>query len=358
MRVSNDVLVHAVEAANDAILITTPELDAPGPTIVYVNSGFERMTGYSREEVIGLTPRILQGALTDKNLVTRLRNDLQEKQTFFGETINYRKDGTTYAVEWRITPIRDGEGVVTHWVAVQRDISNRVEYERELERRVKERTQELEGFAYTVSHDFRAPLRSIMSSSMILIEDYGSKLDEEGKAELLRQSNAAKKLSRLLDDILKLSRLGRKEMQMESLDLSRLVRDVIGEKLREWNKTAEIRVADGLAVVADRSLMVLLIQSLADNALKFARADVPLVLEFSQDSEGCYCFRDNGIGFAPESAERIFLPFERLHRESDYPGSGIGLTSAKRVIDKHDGRIVGDGKPGEGAVFRFTLKAK
>jgi len=192
--VDAEVLQHAIEAANDAIIITTADLDQPGPVIVYVNPGFERMTGWTRDEVIGKSPRILQGPRTDQNLLRRLRNDLETDQTFFGETFNYRKDGSEYVVEWRISPIRNRAGEVTHWVAIQRDVTNRIEYEKELERRVSERTRELEGFTYTVSHDFRGPLRAIMSASMILIEDYGERLDAEGKLELQRQSNAAKKL--------------------------------------------------------------------------------------------------------------------------------------------------------------------
>lgn len=358
LEVTAEVLTHAVEAANDAIIITTPEMDFPGPHIVYVNPGFERMTGYSREEVLGKTPRILQGPETSRDLLDRLRRDLAATQTFFGQTINYRKDGSSYTVEWRITPIHGPDGEVTHWVAIQRDISDRVEYERELERRVAERTKELEGFTYTVSHDFRGPLRAIMSASMILLEDYGPQLDDEGKAELQRQANAAKKLSKLMEDILRLSRLGRQEMSPVELDLSALVRDGVAEVLRRNHREGEILVPDGITAKGDANLIRLLIQNLAENSMKFARPEVPLCIEFGVDPSGMYFFRDNGIGFAQEYSERIFLPFERLHREEDYPGTGIGLTNVKRIIDKHDGRIVAEGVPGEGATFRFTLKSR
>ena len=357
-QVTAEVLQHAVEAANDAIIITTPELDFPGPRIVYVNPGFERMTGYSREEVIGQTPRILQGPDTSRELLDRLRRDLKENQSFFGQTINYRKDGSSYSVEWRITPIYGPEGEVSHWVAIQRDITDRVEHEKELERRVKERTRELEGFTYTVSHDFRGPLRAIMSASMILLEDYGPQLDEEGKAELIRQSNAAKKLSKLMDDILRLSRLGRQEMAVVDLDLTALVREVTQEVLRRNGREATLSIDEGLEVRGDSNLVRLMIQNLAENSVKFARSEAPLELRFFRDDSGSFCFCDNGIGFAPEYAERIFLPFERLHREEDYPGSGIGLTNVKRIVDKHEGRIEAEGTPGNGANFRFTLKPR
>ncbi|MGV3618495.1 MAG: sensor histidine kinase [Fimbriimonas sp.] len=355
--VTAEVLQQAVEAANDAIIITTVDLDAPGPTIVYVNPGFERMTGYSRDEVVGKSPRLLQGPETSRELLDRLRRDLTEKQSFFGETINYRKDGSTYSVEWRIAPIRDAQGTVTHWAAIQRDITDRVRYEQELERRVKERTRELEGFTYTVSHDFRGPLRAIMSASMILIEDFSDKLDDEGKAELKRQSNAAKKLSNLMEDILRLSRLGRQEMAVVDLDVTALAREVSGEVVRRSGGEATVEVREGMRARGDANLVRLLFQNLVENAVKFARKDVPMRIEIGQDADGFFV-RDNGIGFDNQYLERIFLPFERLNREDEYPGSGVGLTNVKRIVDRHEGRITADGVPGEGATFRFTLNLR
>lgn len=352
--VTAEVLQHAIEAANDAIVITSVDLDEPGPAIVYVNPGFERMTGYAREEVIGKSPRILQGPDTSRDLMDRLRRDLQEKQSFFGETVNYKKDGTPYVVEWRIAPIRNADGEVTHWVAVQRDVTGRVRHEQELERRVKERTRELEGFTYTVSHDFRGPLRAIMSASMILIEDYGDKLDEEGKSELKRQSNAAKKLSNLMEDILRLSRLGRQEMAVADLDVSSLARETAGEVIRRSNSEVDLQVQEGMKARGDANLVRLLFQNLVENSVKFGRQGVPVRVEIGQDADGFFV-RDNGIGFDNQYLERIFLPFERLHREDEYPGSGVGLTNVKRIVDRHDGRITAEGVPGEGATFRFTL---
>jgi PAS domain S-box-containing protein len=355
--VTAEVLKQAVEAANDAIIITTVDLDPPGPTIVYVNPGFERMTGYAREEVLGQTPRVLQGPNTSRELLDRIRDDLRTKESFFGETVNYRKDGTEYSVEWRISPIRDGEGKITHWVAIQRDVTDRVRHEQELERRVQERTRELEGFTYTVSHDFRGPLRAIMSASMILIEDYGDQLDAEGKAELKRQSNAAKKLSNLMEDILRLSRLGRQEMAVKDLDISAIAREISGEVVSRANSNAQVEVQEGMTARGDANLVRLLFQNLVENSVKFARAGEPVRIQIGQDANGFFV-RDTGIGFDTQYAERIFMPFERLNREDEYPGSGVGLTNVKRIVDRHEGRIYAEGTPGEGAVFRFTLNPK
>lgn len=345
---------HAVESAYDAILITTPGLDDPEPLIEYVNPAFERMTGWTKEEAIGKSPRILQGPRTDRALLERLRRNLVNDEPFYGEGINYRKDGSEYAVEWNITALRDEAGTVRHWIAVQRDITERNRHTEELERRVQERTRELEGFLYTVSHDFRAPLRAIMSASMILLEDYGPSLDREGQSELKRQSQAAKKLGVLMDDLLRLSRLTRQEIRLEPVDLTALCREVAAEvAARASGEGPTITVQDGLTAEADPSLARLLFQNLLENAVKFARPGGAKI-EVGE-ADGSLFVRDEGIGFLQEKAEKIFGPFERLHTDAEYPGTGVGLANVKRIVDRHGGRVWAEGRPDNGATFWFTL---
>ena len=342
---------HAVESAYDAILITTPGLDEPEPTIEWVNPAFERMTGWSKEEAVGKSPRILQGPKTDRAMLDRLRDDLRNGRPFHGQGINYRKDGTEYEVEWNISALRDESGSVRHWVAIQRDTTERLRHTEELERRVQERTRELEGFLYTVSHDFRAPLRAIMSASMILIEDYGDQIDRDGQSELKRQSAAAKKLGVLMDDLLRLSRLTRQEVNPEQIDLTALCREVAGEvTARHSGEGVEVSVEEGLSVMGDAALLRLLFQNLLENAVKFAKKGEPAKIEIGQE-EGAIYVRDEGIGFAQDKAERIFGPFERLHTEAEYPGNGVGLANVKRIVDRHSGRVWAEGRPGEGATF-------
>ena len=346
---------HAVESAYDAILITTPGLDGPDPTIEYVNPAFERMTGWSKAEALGKSPRILQGPKTDREMLERLRQDLASKHAFQGDGTNYRKDGTPYQVEWNISAVRDESGAICHWLAIQRDTTDRQRTTEELERRVEERTRELEGFLYTVSHDFRAPLRAIMSASMILLEDFGDAIDPEGQAELRRQSAAAKKMGLLMDDLLRLSRLTRQEMRTETLDLSLLVREVATEvTARSSGEKAQIEVQAGMTTDADSALIRLLVQNLLENAIKFAKGGGPAKISIGHD-DGAFFVHDEGIGFPPEKAEKIFGPFERLHTEAEYPGTGVGLANVKRVVDRHGGRVWAEGRPGEGATFRFTL---
>ena len=344
---------HAVESAYDAILITTPGLDEPEPTIEWVNDAFVAMTGWTREEIIGKSPRVLQGPRTTRELLDRLRDDLTHDGSFHGEGVNYRKDGTAYHVEWNISALRDESGAVRHWVAVQRDTTDRHRQLEILEQRVAERTRELQGFLYTVSHDFRAPLRAIMSASMILLEDYGPRLDREGQAELKRQSAAAKKLGILMDDLLRLSRLTRQEMRLETLDLSALAREVADE-VSARSDGSEVTVQDGLWAEADPALVRLLFQNLLENATKFAKKGERASVEIGQ-ADGAFYVRDRGIGFPQEKAEKIFGPFERLHTEEEYPGTGVGLANVKRIADRHDGEVWAEGVPDEGATFWFRL---
>ena len=349
-----ELFQHAVESAYDAILITTPGLDDPDPRVEWVNPAFERMTGWRREEIVGQSPRVLQGPKTSRDLLDRLRDDLSHDRTFHGQGINYRKDGTEYFVEWNISALRDESGTVRHWVAIQRDITDRQQITEELERRVQERTRELEGFLYTVSHDFRAPLRAIMSASMILLEDYGERLDREGQGELKRQSMAAKKLGTLMDDLLRLSRLSRQEMRTGEVDVTALAREVGDEVAGRTTPPVEIEVHEGLKANADPSLLRLLLQNLIENAAKFRRSDAPARIEIGT-SDGSLYVRDQGIGFPQDKAEKIFGPFERLHTDAEYPGTGVGLANVKRIVDRHGGRVWAEGCLGEGATFWFTL---
>ena len=344
---------HAVESAFGAILITAPDSGEGEPPIVYVNPSFERLTGYSRGEAIGKAPRMLFGPETDGEVMRRLGRTLDAP--FERETVLYGKDGSAYHAVLRVSPVQADAGEVRHWIVVQHDVTERNRHIEELEGRVQERTRELEGFLYTVSHDFRAPLRAIMSASMILLEDYGDAIDRDGQAELKRQSAAAKKMGQLMDDILRLSRLTRQEMRTEPLDLSLLVRDVAAEvAARASGEKPSIEVQDGLKADGDTALVRLMVQNLLENSIKFAKTDGPARIAVGQ-TDGAFYLRDEGIGFPPEKAEKIFGPFERLHTEAEYPGTGVGLANVKRVVDRHDGRVWAEGRPGEGATFWFTL---
>jgi len=235
----------------------------------------------------------------------------------------------------------------------------------ELEHRVQQRTaqlesayKELEAFSYTVSHDLRAPLRSLCGFSKALLEDYGEKLDEPGKEYLQRIRKASEHMTHLIDHLLKLSRLTRGEMHVEEIDLGSLVESIL-EEFRELHPDRKVhwKVAKPVYAKGDRALLRVLLWNLLDNAWKFTAKREEAQIEFGvmhRKGEKVYFVRDNGIGFDPSKSEKLFEVFFRQHTE--FEGTGIGLSTAKRIVLRHGGRIWAEGKPNEGATFYFTLE--
>ena len=233
--------------------------------------------------------------------------------------------------------------------ALERDAAKKeiVELNRTLEARVSERTHELESFCYSVSHDLRAPLRSINATSAILKEDFGDVLPPEALDELDRQEQASARLGNLIDDLLRFVRLGQTEPHRKPIDLSHLA-NMVADELR-----IDATVEAGIMVDGDETLVRLLIQNLLDNAAKFCGSKSACV-EVGREGSAVFV-RDHGIGFDPKHAHRLFHPFERLHREGEFPGTGIGLANVKRIAERHGGTVWAESAPGDGATFYFTL---
>jgi signal transduction histidine kinase len=233
----------------------------------------------------------------------------------------------------------------------------------ELEARVLDRTQELvranedmEAFCYSVSHDLRAPLRAIMSTAMILLEDLGDDLDTEQKEQLLRQSSAAKRLGILIDDLLQLSRLGRKAMSRQEVNLGKIAEEVSQTVLMQKDVShVEFQIEPNLVANADPGLARILLENLMENAVKYSPEGG--VIEVGRRN-GAFFVRDHGIGFDMKYSHKLFLPFERLVADRDYPGTGIGLAIVQRIVKRHNGKVWAHSVPGQGSTFFFTLDAK
>ena len=233
----------------------------------------------------------------------------------------------------------------------------------ELERRVEERTadlnhaiQDMEGFCYSVSHDLRAPLRGMSGAAMMLLEDYSSKLDAEGQSHLEQMRAASRRMSNLIDGLLQFSRLGRNQMQTVSLDLSQIANKATLALSIQMGLSPEVVIQPGMTCEGDAQMITMALENLLSNAFKFSsKSENPRVEFFELPSSHTFCVRDNGAGFEQQYVHKLFRPFERLHRESDYPGTGIGLANVKRVIERHGGKIRAEGEPGKGAAFYFTL---
>jgi light-regulated signal transduction histidine kinase (bacteriophytochrome) len=238
----------------------------------------------------------------------------------------------------------------------------------ELEQRVQERTaqleaanKELEAFSYSVSHDLRAPLRSINGFSQALLEDYYEDLEDQAQHYLERVIAASKKMADLIDDMLTLSRLTRNEMKLKRVHLSDLVEEIATQlqQREETERTVEFVIAPEVFVQADVHLIRIALVNLLDNAWKFTAKQPSACIEFGvepqQDGKAAYFVRDNGAGFEMAYADKLFGAFQRLHTVTEFPGTGIGLATVQRVVRRHGGQVWAEGAVGQGATFYFTL---
>jgi len=253
--------------------------------------------------------------------------------------------------------------------ALQRDITGREKAEEEVRglnkdlehhiRQLEESNKELDAFSYSVSHDLRSPLRSIDGFGRALVEDYSGKLDDEGRDYLERIRGATQRMSQLIDDLLKLSRVARMEANRETVDLSAIAADIAG-RLRKNHPERPVQfvIAEGLAASGDERLLTVVLENIVANAWKFSEKKPQAVIEFgvtSVQGEPAYFVKDNGAGFDMAFADKLFNPFQRLHHAAEYSGTGVGLATVKRIINRHGGRVWIEGEVDKGTTVFFTL---
>jgi signal transduction histidine kinase len=273
------------------------------------------------------------------------------------------KDGLISNVLWNSATLYTPDGktpIAT--IAQGQDITDRKVMEEDLRRRTAEleaANKELETFSYSVSHDLRAPLRTLDGFSEIVLMDYGDKLDETGKDYLTRVRKASQTMSQLIDDILKLSRINRAEMHREIFDLSALAESILDElKFSQPERKVELAIDPGILIKGDKDLLSIGLRNLLENAWKFtgkcpvARIELGAIL---QSNQKVYFIRDNGVGFDIRRSDKLFQPFQRLHDTKEFPGTGIGLATVQRVIRRHGGHIWAESEIGKGTTFYFTL---
>jgi light-regulated signal transduction histidine kinase (bacteriophytochrome) len=219
--------------------------------------------------------------------------------------------------------------------------------------------RELEAFSYSVSHDLRAPLRSVDGFSLALLEDYGPKLDEQAHSHLTRIRNATARMARLIDDLLQLSRVNRGELVREEVDVSALAARVVADRRRqESTRSVAVTIQPGMTASADSRLLRIVLENLIENAWKFTgRREDPAIEVGCQrvKNETAFYVRDNGAGFDPAYADKLFGAFQRLHAVTDFPGTGIGLATVQRIVLRHGGRVWAEGGVDAGACFSFTI---
>ncbi len=354
-------LAAIVDASDDAIISNS--LDG---TIRSWNPGAERLFGYSADEVIGKSIALLLPPEVEREHAQMLETVSRGEVARF-ESLRRCKDGRDIDVWVTNSPVFDDRGQVIGIAKVARDITERRRAEARLAR-AKDSTdaanRELEAFSYSVAHDLRAPLRGMNGFSHLLVEHYGSQLNADGRDWLQEIVGNSHKMGDLIDALLGLARVTRSGLNAERVDLSDIVRRA-ASRLRqtEPERAVDFQIRDNLRVFADPNLTSALVDNLVGNAWKFtAKADRPriefgVIDDYAPNAAGAATFfvRDNGAGFDMAYASKLFTPFARLHTTNEFPGTGIGLATVQRIVNRHGGRIWAEGAVDRGATFYFTL---
>ena len=311
-----------------------------------------RALGLEPGEIVGLS--VFEVYLDNPGILDDIRRSLS------GEKFSAVREARGRTFETWYSPFVGEDGVTAGTIGVAVDVTDRMRAEEEREQREAELAHsnaELEQFAYSVSHDLRTPLRAIAGFSQILLEDYAPGLDEEGRDYLLRVSEGARRMGRLIDDLLELSHLTRRPLHLTDVDLGALARKVAGGLRRaEPSRRLEVRIGEVPPAKGDPHLLGAVLEHLLGNAFKFTSKKPATTVEFGFDpAHDAYYVRDDGAGFDMEYADKLFGAFQRLHGTEEFEGTGIGLATVQRIVHRHGGRVWAEGEVGRGATFYFKL---
>jgi len=363
LRQSEERYRMIVETSQEGILA----LDADG-RCSYVNRQFAEMLG---REVSGMLCRpyleFIDDCLHDE-VAARLKNKGAGDSDHY-ETIFLRKDGARMWASVSAIPIKGGDGAFTGSFAMISDISKRKQAAEEIEvlhtnlsaraLELEIANEDLEAFSYTVSHDLRRPLTAINGYSQVILEIFGDELSPQGKAYVKEILNGSIRMNHLIDTLLNFSRRNSGNFTRESVNISAMVLEIIDElRLTEPQRNVACEVQAGVCGDADAHLLRVVLDNLLGNAWKYSARKLEGVVEFGvapHQEKTAYFIRDNGAGFDMERADRLFKPFQRLHAAEEFQGTGIGLASVQRIIQRHGGQVWAEGEPGKGATFFFTL---
>jgi PAS domain S-box-containing protein len=339
--------------------------------IQLVNSQTEKMFGFDRVQLVGEPVEIL--------VPKRFRKKHSKHRFgYYGEhparpmgigldLFGLRKNGTEFPVEISLSPLETEESLLVS--AAIRDVTQRKRMEEDVQKlnedlkqraaQLEAANKELEAFSYSVSHDLRAPLRSIDGFSHVVLEDYGEQLPADARGYLERVRAAAQRMAVLIDDLLNLSRVTRTALQPRFINLSKMAEDILhGLRESQPERQVSISLMPDLMVEADPHLMNIVLENLLSNAWKFTSKRELATIEFGQKDhvkERTFYVRDNGVGFDMAYSDKLFGVFQRLHSISEFPGTGVGLATVQRIISIHGGRIWAESAEGKGTTFYFTL---
>jgi PAS domain S-box-containing protein len=349
------MFVALLEATPDAMVCI-----AADGRIALVNAQAERLFGYERGELIGQPVEILvPDAARAAHAGHRAGYVADPRHRPMGAGLSLagrRRDASTFAAEISLTAIDTDEGILV--AAAIRNVTAQLRM-----KDLEVSNQGLESFIYTVSHDLRAPLRSLSGYSELLLEEYGGVLGEEGRGYAKRIVAVSEHMGQLIDYLLQYSRVSRAELRLQPVDLGEEAA-LIAEEIRRRDPLRRIcfTIAKPVQALADRRLIRTVLQNLLDNAWKFTVGRDDTSIEFGtapSDHATVSCYvRDNGVGFDPAYEGKLFQPFQRLHAARDFPGTGTGLASVRQIVERHGGHVWAEGAVGAGATFYFTLDEK
>jgi len=341
----------------------------PLGNIVYANEPLGRLLGIPPAELVGRNSLEFVHEEDGQRVADEWLASQAAGETFAGVFRVRAGDGSTIWALSRSVPELDGAGRTIGFVSSLVDISERKQVEEDLSRRVAERTaqlvranKELEAFCYSVSHDLRAPLRSIDGFCRLMAEDLGASLTSASREHLDRVLAASSRMDHLIDDFLTLSRASLGALKRSEVDLSDLARRVVDElRQREPERPLRVEIASGLAAHGDPVLLRDVLDNLLGNAFKFTARAAEACIEFfattTSEGERAFVVRDNGAGFDMQQSAKLFTAFHRLHSDVEFAGTGVGLATVERIVQRHGGRVWAEASPGRGATFLFTLPA-
>jgi len=335
----------------------------PGGHVASWNEGAQRIKGYHADEIIGqhfsrFYPEedVMRGKPDYELKVAAEQGQVED------EGWRIRKDGTRFWANVVITALRDERGILRGFAKVSRDMTERRRAEDEIKRQnalLAAANKELDAFSYSVAHDLRAPLRAIDGFSQALLQDYQEHIPEDGRMYLERIRAGATRMAQLIEDLLTLAQISRHEIAHSEVDLSRIAEEVAAQlPTSEEGRAVQFSIAPGLFVSGDRRLLRIALENLIGNAYKFTSKQPAAQIEFGRQNgggESVFFIRDNGPGFDMQYADKLFGVFQRLHRDSEFPGTGVGLATVQRIVHRHGGRIWADAAVGKGATFYFVL---
>ncbi|MCJ7801434.1 MAG: PAS domain S-box protein, partial [Candidatus Marinimicrobia bacterium] len=345
--------------------------------LLFVNKAWVEMHGYKySKDCLGKNLKIFHSREQFKNDVIPFNKEVKKYGTYSGEVGHITKEGKSFPTLMTTTLLKDEKGNPYAIAGIAQDITERKETEKELrkyryhlEELVKERTtkleeanKELEAFSYSISHDLRAPLRAIDGFTRILVEDYASKLDNEGKRIGSVIQDNATKMGKLIDDLLAFSRMGRTAMSFSNIDMKNMVNAIYHEATSaEERKRIKFTVGDLPAINGDTSMMRQVWMNLISNAVKFSSNRKQAIIDVSSKEEKdkiTYSVKDNGTGFNMKYVDKLFRVFNRLHSEKDFEGTGVGLALVQGIVNRHGGNIWAEGEMDNGATLFFSLPIK